>query len=40
VRLSGHYLPLGTLAWGIGLSYLFSKLNFSAATMASPAFRR
>lgn len=28
VRLSGHYLPLGTLAWGIGLFYLFSKLEF------------
>ncbi|MGJ4950811.1 branched-chain amino acid ABC transporter ATP-binding protein/permease [Bradyrhizobium sp. HKCCYLS20291] len=28
VRLSGHYLPLGTLAWGLGLYYLFSKLAF------------
>src|SRR5215470_12882633 len=28
VRLSGHYLPLGTIAWGIGLFYLFSKLEF------------
>jgi len=28
VRLSGHYLPLGTLAWGISLFYLFSKLEF------------
>ena len=28
VRLSGHYLPLGTIAWGIGLFYLFSKLQF------------
>src|SRR6202012_4787168 len=28
VRLSGHYLPLGTIAWGIGLFYLFSKLGF------------
>src|SRR5579885_1559465 len=27
-RLSGHYLPLGTLAWGLGLFYLFSKLEF------------
>src|SRR5580692_3776143 len=27
VRLSGHYLPLGTLAWGIGLFYLFGKLE-------------
>src|SRR6201989_571339 len=28
LRLSGHYLPLGTLAWGLGLFYLFSKLEF------------
>jgi branched-chain amino acid transport system permease protein len=28
VRLSGHYLPLGTIAWGISLYYLFSKLSF------------
>src|SRR5712672_3761101 len=28
VRFSGHYLPLGTIAWGIGLFYLFSKLEF------------
>jgi len=28
VRLSGHYLPLGTIAWGISLFYLFSKLEF------------
>jgi len=28
VRLSGHYLPLGTLAWGLSLFYLFSKLAF------------
>ncbi len=28
VRLSGHYLPLGTLAWGLGLFYLFSKMEF------------
>ncbi|CAN5464681.1 branched-chain amino acid ABC transporter ATP-binding protein/permease [soil metagenome] len=27
VRLSGHYLPLGTIAWGISLYYLFSKLE-------------
>src|SRR5689334_12519548 len=27
VRLSGHYLPLGTIAWGISLFYLFSKLE-------------
>jgi branched-chain amino acid transport system permease protein len=28
VRLSGHYLPLGTLAWGLSLYYLFSKVDF------------
>ena len=28
VRLSGHYLPLGTLAWSLGLYYLFGKLEF------------
>ncbi|WP_413206059.1 ABC transporter permease subunit [Rhodospirillum sp. A1_3_36] len=28
VRLSGHFLPLGTLAWGISLYYLFGNLEF------------
>jgi branched-chain amino acid transport system permease protein len=27
-RLSGHYLPLGTIAWGISLYYLFGNLEF------------
>jgi branched-chain amino acid transport system permease protein len=27
LRLSGHYLPLGTIAWGIGLSILFGNLE-------------
>jgi branched-chain amino acid transport system permease protein len=27
VRLSGHYLPLGTIAWGLSLYYLFSKIE-------------
>ena len=27
VRLSGHYLPLGTLAWGISLYFLFGKIE-------------
>ena len=26
VRLSGHYLPLGTIAWGISFFYLFGNL--------------
>src|SRR5437899_6189601 len=28
VRLSGHYLPLGPIPRGLGLFYLFSKLEF------------
>ena len=28
LRLSGHYLPLGTIAWGISLYYLFGNLDF------------
>lgn len=27
VRLSGHYLPLGTMAWAISLFYLFGNLD-------------
>lgn len=27
VRLSGHFLPLGTIAWGISLYYLFGKVE-------------
>ncbi len=27
LRLSGHYLPLGTIAWGISLYYLFGTLD-------------
>jgi len=26
VRLTGHYLPLGTIAWGLSLYYVFSKI--------------
>jgi len=28
LRLSGHYLPLGTMAWGISLYFLFGNLEF------------
>ncbi len=28
LRLSGHFLPLGTIAWGISLYYLFGNLDF------------
>jgi branched-chain amino acid transport system permease protein len=31
VRLSGHYLPLGTLAWGIAFFYLFGNLSWLGA---------
>ncbi|TAK47809.1 MAG: branched-chain amino acid ABC transporter ATP-binding protein/permease [Xanthobacteraceae bacterium] len=27
LRLSGHYLPLGTIAWGIAIFYLFGNLE-------------
>ena len=29
LRLSGHYLPLGTIAWGISLYFLFGNLELS-----------
>ncbi|WP_230411928.1 branched-chain amino acid ABC transporter ATP-binding protein/permease [Denitromonas iodatirespirans] len=28
LRLSGHYLPLGTIAWGISLYFLFGTMDF------------
>ena len=28
MRLSGHYLPLGTIAWGLSLFYLFGNMEF------------
>src|ERR1035437_4144345 len=28
LRLSGHYLPLGTIAWGISIYFLFGNLAF------------
>ncbi len=28
LRLSGHFLPLGTIAWGISLYFLFGNLGF------------
>jgi branched-chain amino acid transport system permease protein len=28
MRLSGHFLPVGTIAWGIGLYYLFGRIEF------------
>jgi branched-chain amino acid transport system permease protein len=31
VRLSGHYLPLGTIAWGIAFFYLFGNIAWLGA---------
>ena len=31
VRLSGHYLPLGTIAWGIAFFYLFGNIGWLGA---------
>jgi branched-chain amino acid transport system permease protein len=31
VRLSGHYLPLGTIAWGIAFFYLFGNISWLGA---------
>ena len=28
LRMSGHYLPLATIAWGISLYFLFGNLEF------------
>ncbi|MGL4409469.1 MAG: ATP-binding cassette domain-containing protein [Zoogloea sp.] len=28
LKLSGHYLPLGTMAWGLSLYYLFGTVSF------------
>src|SRR6478609_10708184 len=28
MRLSGHFLPLGTIAWGLSLFFLFGNLDF------------
>ena len=28
MRLSGHYLPLGTIAWGLSFFYLFGNMEF------------
>lgn len=31
LRLSGHFLPLGTICWGIAIYYLFGNLQFTGA---------
>ena len=28
LRLSGHYLPLGTIAWGLSLYFLFGNIDW------------
>ncbi len=28
MRMSGHYLPLATIAWGLSLFFLFGNLEF------------
>lgn len=32
MRMSGHYLPLATIAWGLSLFFLFGNLAFLAST--------
>ena len=32
LKLSGHYLPLGTIAWGISLYFLFGNVEFLPVT--------
>ncbi|WOD07564.1 ABC transporter permease subunit [Marinomonas sp. GJ51-6] len=32
LKLSGHYLPLGTIAWGISLYYLFGTMRLHGRT--------
>ncbi|MBL8471576.1 MAG: ATP-binding cassette domain-containing protein [Rhodocyclaceae bacterium] len=42
LRLSGHYLPLGTMAWGLSLYYLFGTMEFlggHAGLSSLPAVR-
>ena len=43
VRLAGHYLPLGTLAWGLSIYFLFSRLDVlgrhdGIGNLPAPAF--
>ncbi len=37
LRLSGHYLPLGTIAWGLSLYFLFGNIDWLGKHDASPA---
>jgi ABC-type branched-subunit amino acid transport system permease subunit len=40
MRISGHYLPLSTIAWGLSLYYLFGNLELLGGMTASTASRR
>ena len=40
LRMSGHYLPLATIAWGLALYYLIGNIERSASTTACSASRR
>jgi branched-chain amino acid transport system permease protein len=40
LKLSGHFLPLGTIAWGISLYFLFGNMEFLGGHTACPASRR
>ena len=40
LRMGGHYLPLGTIAWGISLYFLFGNVEFLGGHTGSPGFRR
>ena len=40
LRMGGHHLPLGTIAWGISLYFLFGNIGRSAAIPALAASRR
>ena len=39
VRLSGHFLPLGTIAWGLSLYYFFGTVE-SFGGYTGPVIRR
>ena len=40
LRMSGHYLPLATIAWGLALNYTMANMEGWASTTASSASRR
>lgn len=40
MRLSGHFLPLGTIAWGLALFYLFGNLELLGKYDGINGFRR